>query len=711
MQVWADTFVEKKAMKKFILILIWCLGPMIMVTGQEQQAEKLLSKAIYEEEVNGELDDAIKTYQLIVNQYPDNRKVAAKAYFHMGMCYEKLGKQEAKKAYRQVIQKYADQDDLVTEARARLVALEQPVAPEVAKGIEVKQVWACTEKHILGSPSPDGRYLSYTEGSTGNLAIYETATGKKRQLTKQGSWDEPLKYAEASIWSPDSKQIAYDWYNEEGFIELHIIGLDGSKPRILFRNEEVVWAETYDWSPDGRQILACFERKDGTRQIVLVSVEDGSVRVLKTLVGKKWPAWPFNMSFSPNGYYFVYDFPPEEYSPDFDIFLMSTNGGHEISLVEHPTNDKVLGWAPDGKNILFASNRTGIFNTFVIQVADGKPLGTPKLIMKGIGGKMNPKGFTQKGSFYYSILQGGSDVYIAKLDPETGKILTSPKKVIKHFEGSNYTPYYSPNGKYLAYLSIRNRQGIIGIHNFETGEDREFSLSKYNITRARGFRWSQDCSSILAMGRDNKVRFGIFRINVQTGNVTPVIPRENWKSTFIHSGEWSRDGKTFFYVHFNTTDNWAYNNLSQIMVRDLETGTEKELYQFNNYVNISLSPDGKWLASSHPGSLMLMPVTGGETKELYIFEEEYRNERPITWSADGKYILFEKKKSGQDGWDLCRIPAEGGEPQKLGLELKDGFMNLSIHPNGSNIAFSSREQPNAEFWVMENFLPLIKAEK
>ena len=97
------------------------------------------------------------------------------------------------------------------------------------------------------------------------------------------------------------------------------------------------------------------------------------------------------------------------------------------------------------------------------------------------------------------------------------------------------------------------------------------------------------------------------------------------------------------------------------MVRNLDTGAEKELYRFDTYINISLSPDGKWLASSHPKSLKLMPAIGGEPRELYRFKEEYNLERPVTWSADGKYILFSEKQAGQDGWELCRIPAEGGE--------------------------------------------------
>ena len=84
---------------------------MNFVKGQEQQAQQLLSEAIYQEEVNGELEKAIELYQKIVTEFPNNRPVAAKAYFHMGMCYEKLGLHEAQKAYRALVNNYPDQQE------------------------------------------------------------------------------------------------------------------------------------------------------------------------------------------------------------------------------------------------------------------------------------------------------------------------------------------------------------------------------------------------------------------------------------------------------------------------------------------------------------------------------------------------------------------------------------------------------------------------
>ena len=82
-------------MKRIIIILILGLVTFEILQGQEQQPEQLLSEAIYQEEVNGELDEAITSYQFIIKQYPANRKVAAEALLHLGLCYEKKGMQEA----------------------------------------------------------------------------------------------------------------------------------------------------------------------------------------------------------------------------------------------------------------------------------------------------------------------------------------------------------------------------------------------------------------------------------------------------------------------------------------------------------------------------------------------------------------------------------------------------------------------------------------
>ena len=76
-----------------------------------------------------------------------------------------------------------------------------------------------------GPTFPDGKYLSYVDWDTGDLAILEIATGKKRLLTNKGSWEESSEFAEYSRWSPDGSHIVYDWFNENNYMEIRIMVL------------------------------------------------------------------------------------------------------------------------------------------------------------------------------------------------------------------------------------------------------------------------------------------------------------------------------------------------------------------------------------------------------------------------------------------------------------------------------------------------------
>ena len=89
----------------------------------QQSAEQLYKSGLYEEEVGGDLQKAIGIYQEILKRFPDSREVAAKALLHIGLCYEKLGNQEALKAYQRLIADYPGQKEEVALAKERLAGL------------------------------------------------------------------------------------------------------------------------------------------------------------------------------------------------------------------------------------------------------------------------------------------------------------------------------------------------------------------------------------------------------------------------------------------------------------------------------------------------------------------------------------------------------------------------------------------------------------
>ncbi len=723
--------------------------------------EALLGAAIHQEEAEGNLEAAIAAYKKFLTQHASNRALAAQAQFRIGVCYEKVGNAEARKAYEKVLSDYTDQQEIAAQARRRLAALEPHVSGNHATAMATRRVWAGPDVHALGGLSPDGRYLSCVDWTTGDLALRDLATRKTRRLTNES----PAQGF--SVISPDGKEVAYAPGLAKG--ELRVIGLDGSASRILYSNKGV-FPLPFDWSPDGKYILTLLYKSQVSIQIALVSVADGSVRTLKT---QAW-WWPEKMKFSPDGRYIAYDFPQQQGSDNRDISLLAADGGREIPLVEHPADDQLLGWTPDGNNILFASDRSGSMSVWMIRLTDGKPQGSPELVKQDIG-QAHAIGFTRAGSLYYGLLISTSDIYTAEFDPEAGRVLTQPQKATQRYVGSNLAPAWSPDGQYLAYISdrrpgfwgfLRHRPEVISIRSLKTGEERDLS---HNLLFIDGpMQWFPDGRSILVAGKDRKIQHGLYRIDAQTGEVTPIVVDEPGSHVFFASPALLPDGKRLAYIRgdweakkeiivmrdletgrekelFRSAPPLQIGGIALLpdgkrllyggdeaekeifVMRDLETGREKELFRSAPPLQIiggALSPDGRQLAltllekETRSTVLKVLPVAGGDASELVRAKEPETIVGgrgfgvSVTWTSDSRYVVFGRvRHASQDTkTEVFAVPAGGGEAHALGVAM-DGVRGISFQSDGRRVAFAAGQLPavKTEVWVMENFLPTLKA--
>ena len=697
MKAWAVSFLAVTALAAMALVSF------AIAQKEDDQAEVLMQAAHQKQLVEGQLEEAIRLYKRVVQEHAANRALSAQALLEMGECYEKLGNTEARKAYERLLRDYADQSDQVAAARRHLTALSGNGATNTSE-MRARRVWTGDDVDTLGRASRDGAYLTYVDWETGDLAIRDLHTGEKRRLTNKGTWAVSHEFALSSVPSPDGKQVVYYWFNKDFGWDLRVVGLDGSAPRILNSNKEVEELDPVDWSPDGKYILARarFLGSDRTFHIVLVSATDGSVRVLKTL---DW-RFPGNMCFSPDGLYIAYDFPPEQDSPNRDIFLLSFDGGREVPLVQHPANDILLGWTPDGTSILFASDRTGNMGVWSVRVANSKPQQVPELI-KADAGQVAALGLTRKGALYYGVRIGRQDVYVAALDIPTGKVLAAPSPLTQRYIGSNFSPFWSPDGQYVAFTSERQPGSrVVVIHSMVNGKERELApnLGYFDLGP-----WSPDGRSLLLLGTDTTGHHGAFRIDVGSAAIAPVVLDDE-----VYFPRWSPDGNAVFFRRGADDEKG-----SSVAVRDLETGQEKELYRAgsSSFIepNIDVSPDGRQVAlqvlsPKQPELLLVVPGSGGEARKLL---EVHQPEliKWIAWTPDSRYILFAEGRALTDEPknELWRIPAEGGAPEKLALEM-DSLREVRFHPDGHHIAFTAG-QNKSEVWVMENFLPLTRAAK
>lgn len=547
-----------------------------------------------------------------------------------------------------------------------------------------------------GNPSPDGKYFAFIDWSNHpyNIVIKEIGTEKEMRLTNlnyEGDKGSPYDL----IWSSDSKKIAYTWENDdEEFCDLRVIDINNSNPTVLKRvNWFENWIKPLDWSPDGEQILVQFFRKD-IWQIGLMSVKDGSFILLKNTINGYNPP---KAKFSPDGRHIAYDLSPNKENSNHDIYILNIDDKRETKLTTHPSHDYLMDWTPAGDKILFASDRSGTTDLWSISLDNGKSWGKPKLITNNVGAII-PMDCTQEGSLYYSTPGSSFDIYTVKINPETGKVNEQPVEIQLPYQGYNLHSAWSPDGKFLAYVSrIKEKSPrSLWIYSVETGLSKKLKYQKNAFFPS----WFPDSKSILVNGYDKLNVFNVF-----TEEIIDTIQLKQHVGDEIRSTKISSDSKYIYYVRENRD-----LNLHAINRRDIETGKDKEMLRTpDDCLTIALSPDNKQLAiqSRHNETtriIKLISTETGEERDILKFDANEYRYISLAWSPDGRYIYF--SKPADPGWELFRIPASGGDAIDLGAKMHD-FTGISMHPDGQQITFHSFVglQKPGEIWVMENFLP------
>jgi Tol biopolymer transport system component len=711
-------------MKRTFLLLITTMTATTLA-AQNKTPEAALGAALHQEEVQGDLNGAITAYQKLLAGRGLSHQLAAEALYHLGLCYQKLGDIKSRQSFERLVSEYGDTP---WAARVKIADLRGAQPGRQTTTL----VWSGPNADNEGSVSPDGRYISYPDWRTGNLAVHDFITGTDRAITTEGTWTRGNSaFAEESAIARDGKQIAYCWYEHKANrFDLRVANLTGDpKPRKIFESAEMRFIAPADWSPDGKWIAVNMEPENSDARtgqparpglkaaLGLVGVQDGSVRVLKTMDWTAPSSGNWKILFSPDGKYVAYDWTTGSSNGQHGVFAMELASGREFPVVASTGNDQLAAWSPDGKQILFTSNRTGATGLWAIAFTGGAPQRQPELLKPDLGSSL-VVGMTAAGALYYfqASSRDLAGMQVAGFDLATGKLTSQPVALAGDTSGEgSSSPAWSPDGKRLAYVSEKpagsGSQFSIKIYAIDSGETRELQPG---LGKLANMRWEKDGRSLVA----NEAN-ALYRVNVQSGEASILVTRP--KGAQQNSMELAPDGKTFYCIRQDGAE-------SVFLAVDLASGTEREIIRRANLGGLNLSPDGRYLATpsidptDHARTFLVIPVDGGSPRVVIRIagepeaeaQKNFKEGRMTIWSwaPDSQSVLIRKRSGGPPDYELWQGFVDGAISRRVSAKAEPplGRGGMRLSPDGGRVAFvvsgsSTTERAPARIMVLENFLP------
>jgi Tol biopolymer transport system component len=696
----------------FALIAAFVLICSPSFSQQNNKAENLYQEGLMQMEGRGNYLKALEIFGRIMKEFAGDRRTAAKAQFQTGVCYEKLGKAEAQKAYEQTIAKYPDQADLVAQARARLSALSS--AADVGRGPAARRILSdtCAGLYDIGV-GRDGRLAAAVNGYDGSLIVRDLASGEVIDVLAPAT---PNVYRYSPRWSPDGKQIAVMENDmKKKTCVVNLINVATHKSITLVKTEAKDWIEPSDWTRDGRLLLC------GSDRSVLVSVNGGSVTVLPGNV-------PWAEAISPDGRFVA--FRSERRNKETPLYVQPVAGGPPQKVAECTGgNDIYVVWSPDGRAIAY--EHTG--GIWIVPMSEGKASGPPRLALATP--RVRLSAWTDVGLFYtqFNDSRKARISCMLEMDPATGEAKSSGiQKLSTPMPEDPAFFYWSPDMRRIAFSPLEQASGKIGVYSVDTK-----TLTNFDIG-VTGFRtpilwWTPDGKEIRFGLRDQAyvpdAKFTLLALDLASAKTRVLFPyRNDWMSFTL-----SADGQTMGFYKWHNEN--SYINIAGIVVAPFGK-TEGHLAAANTpgvtklgYFQPKLSAKGDkvlFTRQEYPGGNSAYPSMGAT---LWIANSDGSNAKKLAtltdirsavWDPSGRFIAYTgKPDTGKAAATVLRVAdiATGTErdvPLKnfaqndliLTQWSPDGrYLGLSVGPHWGNTAWLE-EHP--EFWVVQGLKEEVK---
>ena len=485
------------------------------------------------------------------------------------------------------------------------------------------------EARLLRFPATNGSEVVFTYA--GDLYTAPLQGGEAKRLTSHVGYEMFARY------SPDGKSIAFTG-EYDGNREVYLMPAEGGEPVRLTYTPTNSRDDLGDrmgpnnmvmtWTNDGKQVLYRNRISDSfDGQLWTVSRQGGMPDKLPLPEG----GWA---SFSPDGRRMAYNRVMREFRTwkyyrggmADDIWIYDPQNQTVENITDNVAQDIMPMWI--GDEIFFISDRDMIMNLFVYNV---KTRQTEKVTNYT---EYDVKFPSTNGQLIVYENAG----YLYKFDPKTRRseqirITLTSDLVYGRAEQRNVSDRITAvslthDGTRLAVTA----RGEV----FDVPAER--GVVK-NITRTpganeRGAVWSPDAKYIAYLSD----RTGETEVYLQPAEGGEAIQLTRNNDTYIRSLVWTPDSKKIFYT----------DRKNRVVAIDIAARSKRTVMQNpeSEFRGLEFSPDSKWMAYTKPAAndMSVVYVYHLETGKEYPVTEKWYNSSSPAFSADGKYLIFTSER-------------------------------------------------------------------
>jgi eukaryotic-like serine/threonine-protein kinase len=349
-------------------------------------------------------------------------------------------------------------------------------------------------EHELPTFLPDGKHFLYLRHSTvaGNSGIYV------------GSLDDPPE-------RQSTKRVL-----ESGYGVNYVAPNNGNPGRLLFYRDGKLMAQTFDAdklellgdpSPVAQGINVYYETPafSATSNVLAFREAAAANQYQLTwfdskgaIIGKAGDQGEFlNRMISPDGTRLVFSRPSLD-PKDRDLWVLDLARGTTMRFTFGPSSSDNPVWSPDGKEIVFSSNRDGVYNLYR-KPADGSQ---PEQLLLRTNQDKQATSWSRDGRFlFYESGRASANAQMWVL-PMVGNAKPTSISSATFDEGF---PQISPDGRWIAYLSDETGKYEVYVQEFKAAGDSVTTGGKILISQSGGVdpMWSADGKQIVYVGNDN----------------------------------------------------------------------------------------------------------------------------------------------------------------------------------------------------------------